>query len=200
MKSNLSIVDGDFLLWYATMGDKVFNLDTGELLKEEGKFVYSQRSLEGVCRAADDIISNILDKSTADYYIGYLGGCRSFRYNYYPEYKANRKRDDLPNWIEEVRTYLIKEYNFVETSDGLEADDAVNIVRNNLQNDYNCIIVSNDKDLIKSIKGKYLNPRNLEIIETSEEDAKKFFWTSMITGDTTDNIKGEFYALTYLIR
>ncbi len=189
-KNTLTIFDADFLPFTATMGNKVFDTE-GNPLKEDNKFVYTKRSLEEVLQAAEDIISNILNRTKADYFVGYLGGCKSFRYNVYPDYKANRKDKVLPDYYWELRDYLKDKWKFIETTDGLEADDAVNIVRNNLQKAYNCIIVSSDKDLVKSIKGTYLVPRDLStIITTTEEEATKFFWSSMITGDVTDNIKG----------
>lgn len=188
MSLNLTIFDADFILFTATMGNKVFS--DGEPIRIDNKFVYIERSKEEVFKAADDVIIRILDKLSSNYFCGFLGACKSFRKDIYPEYKANRKGREKPPYFNELFDYLIDRWKFIRTTEGLEADDAVNIVRNSLQNDYNCTIISSDKDLFKSIKGRYLNTRDLSIIETSEEDATKFFWKSMITGDVIDNIKG----------
>lgn len=189
MGLNLTVLDADFLLFTATNGKKVLD-ENGNPIKIDNKFVYVDKSLEEVFKAADDIITTILDKTSANYFCGFLGACKSFRKEIYIDYKSNRAKVVLPNYYHLLKKYLVDRWKFVETAEGLEADDAVNIVRNNLQNDYNCTIATSDKDLLKCIAGKYINVRNLEIIETSKEDAYKAFWKSMITGDTIDGIQG----------
>lgn len=188
-KEIVLLLDGDFLLYYATMGNKVLD-EQGNPVREDNKFVYTNKTFEEVTRAADDIINNILDKADASYYIGYIGNSKSFRYDVYPEYKANRKNFSKPEWFKELKAYLKDEWKFTLLDNGLEADDAVNIARNLLKKDYSVIITTNDKDLIKCIPGKYINPKDLSIIRTSKEKAYEAFWTSMITGDNVDNIKG----------
>ena len=188
-KEIVCIFDADFLLYYATMGNKVLD-EQGNPVRQDNKFVYTNKTFDEVTKAADDIITNILDKANADYYIGYIGNSKSFRYDVNPEYKANRKNFSKPEWFKELKAYLKEEWKFTLLDNGLEADDAVNIARNLLKKDYNVIITTNDKDLIKCIPGKYINPKDLSIVRTSKEKACEAFWTSMITGDTVDNIKG----------
>lgn len=188
-KQNLIIFDADFLLFTATIGNKCLD-NEGNPIKIDNKFTYTEKTEEEIYQCADSIITTILDMNQANFYIGYLGGCKSFRYKIYEEYKGNRKNVILPKFHEELKNYLVYKWNFIKTIDGLEADDTVNIVKNNFKNDFNCIIVSSDKDLIKSIEGRYINARNLELIETSHNEAFEFFWKSMICGDVADNIKG----------
>lgn len=190
VKSNETVLlfDGDFLLFFATMGNKVLD-DDGNPVRQDNKFVYTDKTFEEVTKCADDIINNLLDKANADYYVGYLGNSKSFRYDIYPEYKANRKADK-PMWFKELKEYLSDKWKFELLNNGLEADDAVNIARNILKSDYNIIITTTDKDLIKCISGKYIDAKNLDIIRTSKEKATEAFWTSMIVGDSVDNIKG----------
>lgn len=184
---SLLLFDADFMLYYATMGNKVFDLE-GNPLRKDNKFVYTEKTLEEVYRSCDDIIINIFNKSNIYKYIGFLGGKKCFRYDIYPEYKANRKNLVKPIFLQECKNYLIERWGF-ETCDYIEADDAVNITRNELKN-YNSIIVTSDKDLIKCIEGTYINPKDLDIYYTSKNVADYNFWSSMIIGDTADNIKG----------
>lgn len=186
---NLIIFDADFILFTATMGNKCLDEENNPI-KVDGKFTYVDRTEEEVYNCADSIIKSILNITKADLYTGYLGDCKSFRYKVYPEYKINRVNNILPNYYKELKDYLVNTWNFILTKDNLEADDAVNIVRNNFKNELNCIIVSSDKDLIKSIEGTYVNARTFEIVNTTKLEAEEFFWKSMITGDTIDNIKG----------
>lgn len=188
-KKTLVLFDADFILFTATMGNKCLDEDNNPI-RVDGKFTYTDRTEEEVYNCADSIIKTILDLTNADLYIGYLGNCKSFRYNTYPEYKANRKDLIKPQFFNELKTYLVNKWNFILTENSLEADDAVNIVRNNFKNEFDCIIVSSDKDLIKSIEGTYVNARTFEIVNTTKLEAEKFFWKSMITGDAIDNIKG----------
>lgn len=188
-KKVLTLFDADFILFTATMGNKCLD-EEGNPIRIDNKFTYIDKTEEEVYSCADSIIATILELTSADYYIGYLGDCKSFRYESNPEYKANRKNLVKPLFFNELKKYLNSKWNFQYTVQGLEADDAVNIVRNNFKNDLNCIIVSSDKDLIKCIEGKYINSRNLEYLETSLEEAKDNFWRSMICGDRIDNILG----------
>lgn len=189
MKKKLTIFDADFLLYSATMGNKCLD-DEGNPIKIDNKFTYTPKLEQEVYDCADSMIEVILDKTDASYYCGYLGGCKSFRYTIYPEYKGNRVNREMPLFYNQLKQHLINKWNFELTLDGLEADDAVNIARNNLKDEYECTLASSDKDLIKSIAGNYINVKNLELVTTTTEEAKKFFWTSMITGDVADNIKG----------
>lgn len=185
---SLLIIDGDFILYYATQGNKVLD-DNSEPVRENNKFVYTDKTEEEVYRGVDDIIHNICRTTDIYNYIGFIGGKKCFRYDIYPEYKANRKNLVKPKFWQECKDYLIKRWNF-EVCDFIEADDAVNITRNKLIDTYNSVIVTTDKDLIKCIKGTYLNPRDFEIYYTSENVANYNFWKSMVVGDSIDNIKG----------
>ena len=188
LKKNMIVFDGDFLLYYCTMGNKVLDSDNNPV-KEDGKFIYTEKTLDEVKSTADEIITNLINRASGDFYVGYIGKSKSFRYEEYPEYKANRK-GDKPKWFKELEEYLINHWKFIGLTNGLEADDAVNIVRNKLRGQYNIFIVTTDKDLIKCIPGRYINARDCSIIRTTKEQARTAFWTSMITGDTVDNIKG----------
>lgn len=189
MNNKLLIIDGDFILFSATHGNKCLD-EFGNPIKEDNKFVYTPKTLEEVYECVDQIIYDIVDKNDCTPYIGYLGHTKNFRYDIYPEYKANRKARELPPFFQECKDYLVKSWNFQLCTLPLEADDYVNITRNRLKDDYDVIVVSNDKDLIKCTPGKFYCPGKGELIETSYDQAAYAFYYSMITGDQTDNIKG----------
>lgn len=189
MQQKLLLFDADFLLYYATMGNKVLD-EQGNPVKENNRFVYTDKTQQEVFDAADDIINNILNNSNANLYAGYIGNSKSFRYDVYPEYKGNRKDSVKPHHFAELKKYLEEKWNFILLYNRLEADDAVNIIRKRLQDTYDVYIVTNDKDLVKCIEGKYISPKDCEVTITTKEEAELGFWTSMIVGDATDNIKG----------
>lgn len=170
-KPIVAVYDADFLPFYVGFTKK------GE----------EDKTLEQCIEKCDDFISNINRYARAEYYVGYLTQGKCFRYDINSSYKSNRKYENMPKYLKEIRQHLRNRYNFI-SQEGWEADDLV--VSFKAQNkQYESIIVSPDKDVL-NIPGKHLNPRKMEFKETSEDEASEFFWKSMITGDTIDGIKG----------
>jgi 5'-3' exonuclease len=148
------------------------------------------------------MIDNTLAETGADEFSIYLSGENNFRYDIYPEYKANRK-DEKPRHLAAVKEYLLTKYN-AEVSDGCEADDLLGIAQCNAESE--TIICSIDKDL-RMIPGNHYSfeisgkitrgPRAGETwIRPAERcfvepfDGLRCFYTQVLTGDSTDNIKG----------
>lgn len=168
---------------------------------------------EGINRAENELlkIQNYVDAQTIQDITGvelFITTCKnSFRKKLNPNYKSNRK----PNkYVWMLRAHY--QMNGAHYSDTLEADDLISIKAKELGMD-NCIIVSIDKDL-KQIGGYYwsyyktksvgmhgepiLNEygqqereyKQKHIDYITKDDADRFFWLSMLTGDPGDNIKG----------
>ncbi len=112
----------------------------------------------------------------------YLSGDENFRYEIYPEYKANRPAEK-PVYFQEARSYIEKRYN-AEVVHGIEADDAV--AMDYLPGD---IIASIDKDL-DQLPGTHYNYRKKEFYEITPDEAAFNFYLSLLTGDNGDNIPG----------
>lgn len=146
-----------------------------------------EKTLEDCIQNCNDLIKNVNDSVEADEFVGFLTIGKCFRYKIYPEYKGNRKYDKLPKYLNEVRTYMKETYGFIGI-DGYEADDLI-LSYKNQNKDVLCIIVSPDKDMLY-LEGDHYNPKKNELVKTSKEYAEEYFWTSMIVGDTADNIKG----------
>ena len=152
--------------------------------------------LEQVKGIIDDSINDILKSVEADGYIGFLTGEGNFRYKYYPEYKANRKDKDKPVHYSGIRQYMMDRWKAVDCI-GMEADDAISLCAaiTPLIADLRCewldseiIICTTDKDFVQ-IGATLYNPVKQEIMEISEDIAELHFWSSMIIGDNSDNIK-----------
>jgi 5'-3' exonuclease len=146
----------------------------------------NDKPLEAILQSIDSIISSILINTKATKYLGYLGYTRAqFRYDAYPEYKANRKdREPLP-FYKEAKQHMVDHWQFIPLH-GIEADDVVNMLRIKLDNSFICAI---DKDLLQ-LEGTHYNYKTNEWVTTSEQEADLYFWQSMIIGDSVDNIKG----------
>jgi len=123
----------------------------------------------------------------------------NFRYEIEPQYKAGRKKN---KYVELLRDFF-KSDN-VAWSDTLEADDLIADRAFELGID-NYIICSIDKDL-KTIGGYFWSPYTINVVDNvgfktkeykqkevdyiSEQEASRFFYMQMLTGDSVDNIKG----------
>jgi 5'-3' exonuclease len=78
----------------------------------------------------------------------------NFRYDIYPEYKANRKDMQRPKWLQVVREHLVTDWKATVT-DGIEADDAMGIAQCT-EHDGDSMICSIDKDMLM-IPGHHYN-------------------------------------------
>lgn len=177
-KPILAIFDADFIPFVVCHNKK----DTEE------------KTLIDCINMCDDYINNILKAVKADYYIGYLTQGKCFRYDINPTYKANRKYDNPPKFMFEIRDRL-KTIGFIG-KEGYEADDlCMSFKAQNSQ--YESIIISPDKDLLGICETSF-NPRKMEFNYHTKEEIVENFWKSMIVGDRADNIigipgKGEAY-------
>jgi 5'-3' exonuclease len=181
----IALIDADNILFYATMGNKVLGADGEPLKDEKNRFIYTEKTLEEVYEAAQEMIKFWLDFTQPTHYIGFLGGEKSFRYTIYPDYKGNRKNLVKPKFYDELKEYLINEFKFIKVN-GIEADDAANICRFYFENSF---IISPDKDILY-LQGKHYDSRNNKWVETDYSESEVYFWSDMITGQTGDNIKG----------
>lgn len=100
-------------------------------------------------------------------------------------YKGNRTAGK-PYHFDAMREYLINKYS-AEEVDGIEVDDALGIAQDKATN--TTVICSLDKDMLM-IPGKHYNWRKDLERDISQLEGLKNFYTQLLTGDRTDNIKG----------
>jgi 5'-3' exonuclease len=147
---------------------------------------------------ADKLMREIIEQVQATEYKAFLTGSENFRKDINPEYKANRKDEDRPEWLEPVREFLIEEWK-AKLTHGREADDDLGIEQCDVgqYESYETIISSLDKDL-RMIPGLHYSweigtatwTKAAEHVEVSELDGMKHFFKQMLIGDKTDNIFG----------
>lgn len=145
----------------------------------------TERTLNDVIEEFNTYFLKILMDSGCLQYVAFLTA-GSHRYSFYPEYKANRKKLDKPRFLKELTAYAIETLGFCRV-DGYEADDLVNMCKEQLGQ--NVLIVHTDKDL-DQIPGNHFNYKKPEFYDVSEDTAQLNLWTQVITGDSIDNIKG----------
>lgn len=116
----------------------------------------------------------------------FIGGSDNFRLKINPEYKANRKDVPRPEWLQQVREYLVTVHG-AQICDNIEADDALGIHQDKEQG--STVIVSVDKDLLM-IPGNHYNFVKDEHSTVPAIDGLRWFYVQLILGDRADNIFG----------
>jgi hypothetical protein len=162
------------------------------------------------------MIDNTLEATGSDEFSIFLSGENNFRYDIYPEYKANRIAPK-PRHLLAVKQHLRDKYS-AQVSDGCEADDLLGIAQCDALNKRNghftylggvpseTIICSIDKDLRMipgwhysfEIGGKITRGpragetwvRPMEKVFVNEIEGLRTFYTQLLTGDSTDNVRG----------
>lgn len=169
----LAIVDGDVLLYMS-----IWNSETQEDARK--KF--------------DSIFKENLEAIFATDYAMALGGPNNFREVLYVDYKRSlareKSRSNKPEWFDDLKSSIAKDYSGVELSYGCESDDLVRIWATECdKHNKPRVVVSIDKDL-DCIAGIHLNPRSGLIYEIEEDWADNHYWKQILMGDATDNIPG----------
>lgn len=109
----------------------------------------------------------------------------SFRFDLYPEYKANRIGKRKPLGLRDLRRWIEQHYE-TRTMIGLEADDVLAILATN--GSYrDPIIVSPDKDM-RTVPCQLLARDAVETV--SEAEAARSWMMQTLTGDQSDNYPG----------
>jgi 5'-3' exonuclease len=136
----------------------------------------------------ESMMRDILHETESDQYKCFLTGKNNFRYDIYPDYKANRRDKPKPIHLQACRTYLLDTWKS-EMSEGCEADDLIGIEATASDDMMSYIICSIDKDL-KQIPGYHWNFVTKEKVFVSPLDGLKSFYKQLILGDVSDNIPG----------
>ena len=116
------------------------------------------------------------------------GSKGNFRKLITKEYKANRKKNDIPELLSPLEEYCKSDWN-ARWSFGIETDDLVaKIWYDSCKDEELPIIVSIDKDY-QQFPATIFNYMTKKIDKIDELGALKNFYTQMIVGDSADNIK-----------
>lgn len=150
---------------------------------------------EGIARArTNETVETILNETQATEYELWLSDAKenNFRYQIFPAYKGNRVQPK-PKHFNAIGEHLVKEWG-ARFAYGMEADDALGISQDKdweyMDTDlYSTVICSIDKDLLQ-IPGKHYNFVKKEWEEVSAWEGLKWFYSQILIGDVSDNIKG----------
>jgi len=117
----------------------------------------------------------------------FLSDKKNFRYDLFPEYKAQRKTTRRPHNLEEAKEYLFK-HQKAGLAPHMEADDLLVIESTYLDHEGTPhAIASSDKDLLQK-HGMHYNFIKDEFNSVSKAMARRNFWIQVCAGDATDGI------------
>lgn len=212
-----ALIDLDSVLYKAVY--KIVSIsDMREAIRKYGKqsakqWLKEEVYNEGINRCENELLKmqyflqNIFFEEINAYEIFITTCTNSFRKQLSKTYKSNRKKNKY--------VWMLREHyrhNDARCSDRLEADDLIAIKAKEL-GDGNFIIVSPDKDLkqiggyfwsyysqkVKDEFGFYVQNefgfyeteyKQKEVLYISSKEADLYFWSQMLIGDSSDNIKG----------
>ena len=159
-------VDGDILLYSVGFASK------------DDPVEYALKSIRSACES-------VMYDLNADSIEIYLTGSGNYRFGVAQDYKGNRA-SEKPRHYAAIKEYMIEKLGALVIT-GEEADDALGIGA--VQRGEG--IATLDKDL-DGIPGVHYNWKKKEVYWVSPEDADRFFYKQLLTGDSTDNIPGLF--------
>jgi 5'-3' exonuclease len=181
------LVDSDSILHTSTYfpEDSIMHFPTEEEQIEEAKFRVRNKlqEIQNNVEEYYNIVSTIL----------FVGGKNNFRYKLYPLYKANRDNQIKNPLVPIIKQYIIEQMGAIE-SHGAEADDYLIECLQEVKN--NAVVSSIDKDIIyQSPNVPIYNYRSYndilgEFKYVSTKESRLVFASSILCGDSTDNIPG----------
>ena len=161
----------------------------GDIVLYSVAFASKDDPVEYALKSTRSSLEQIMYAVNADSIKVYLTGSGTYRAEIAEDYKGNRKSTDKPRHFAEIKEYMVETLGAIVV-EGEEADDAMG---------YGAVqdgdgIATLDKDL-DGVPGWHYNWRKKEVYMVSPEDADRFFYKQMLTGDATDNIPG-LYRMT----
>lgn len=185
-------IDADYLIFEATEG-KVTR--TGGFAKEDGEVgakgykeplkPYKDHVKRAIKDIVDEIAINMPGELSGKVRVIFSDPNGNFRYDIYPEYKANRKGGDRSELFYRLRKWVHKKWGYVPNT---EADDIVAYyVR-----EKGYVGATFDKDLLQGVPGTWFDVHYMRryVIHTEVGSAHHFNMIQTLAGDPTDNIKG----------
>ena len=194
MRKKLYVVDGHALCYRA-----YFAFIRSPLVNSQGQ---NTSAIYGFAR----MLIKLIQEQKPDFLaIAFDPPKKTFRFELYPEYKANREKmpDDLQSQIEEIKN-LVSTLGFsrIEHPD-FEADDILGtITRKYASEDLEIILVTGDKDAFQLVNQNtkiYANKKGITEFEMYDVDGitqklglkpEQVIDYMSLTGDSSDNIPG----------
>lgn len=135
----------------------------------------------------NDSINVLAEKAGADEIVLCVTDRVNFRYDFYGDYKSNRKSGVKPMLVPVLRDMIAEDPRGMRRP-GLEGDDIMGILQT-MPGAGETICITIDKDL-KTIPGRHFNFRADQFFEVTEAGANQFHLQQTLMGDATDGYPG----------
>ena len=166
---------------------EIWGID-GDILLYEVGFAAQDDPIEFARHSLRQRVQGVMDGCECKKAQLFLTGDTNFRNELSDTYKANRKGADKPVHIDALKEFAIESLDAI-VSENEEADDLLGI--HAVQDGWG--IATLDKDLDGVPGWHYVWKGKREgLYEVTPVEADRFFYTQMLTGDSTDNIPGLF--------
>ena len=191
----IALFDADSLI-FASCYNRVSDIDEIPYIQD------IDESISKFEKGFQDIMDEVGEEYPLTGVMVFSGSKGTYRKEISKEYKANRKKKELPPMLPLLHKYVKERYNAVH-DDYYETDDLVATYWRKLSDRDgvdNVIIVSIDKDYMQFPALIYnYHYKKKQFIKLSKQDAWYNFYTQMIVGDTADNVnyckgKGKKFA------
>ena len=184
-----ALIDADSLLYkvaFAIEEKTVWNEAEVAAGLEEPVVEYTT-DIDQCFTTLDKLIEQIFFATETEEGLFVLTGSGNFRYDNPLGYKTHRKDLRKPTALDEIRTYILKNYECY-TAEGMEADDYV-VYKKTVEPEewFLCAI---DKDVLYQTVGDHYNYGNDEYLTISPRKALNFEYYQCLVGDTSDGYKG----------
>ncbi len=153
------------------------------------------------------IVNDLEEKYDIEKIITFNGCKGNFRKLITRNYKANRKKQELPPLLHDMHKYVKDTYDS-KFAFGIETDDVVARYWHTLSQEFgrdNVMIISIDKDYKQFPCLMYnYHPKHKIVLDITEQESLYNFYEQMIMGDTADNVnyfrgKGKKFAKNYFV-
>lgn len=158
-----------------------------ELEVNWGDMITMSSDIESAKTVFKERINGLVEKTEADDYLLCITGSNNFRKTHHPTYKANRV-SRKPMGYSELKQYAMDNFPF-KLYDELEADDVMGILATLPVKNKMYFIHSIDKDMY-TIPAHIWDQDKNKIIMNPLENANRFLYTQILTGDIVDGYKG----------
>lgn len=176
-----ALIDADSLIYKAGFGVEEA-VDWGD-----GGPISYLYNIDTMKNNIETMLDSILFATCCDEYELHLTGRGNFRDKVDTTYKHNRKDVRKPEWVDELKQWMVDELDAI-LHQGIEADDAVVYLKSKYPHDY--ILCAIDKDVLFQTVGTHYNYGKQENVTIGEFDAIKFKYYQCIAGDSVDGYKG----------
>jgi DNA polymerase-1 len=178
MKKRTAVIDADMVVYRAGFASE-------QEIKWEDD-IWTLHSSEADMKViVNDMVEYAVDQTKASDYLMVFSDKRNFRYDIFPEYKANRKGKRKPLGLASITDWAFNNHNGVRKNN-LEADDVIGMMCCGRED---MVAVSGDKDF-GTLNCEWFNFLKAETSLTTLEEANYNHMVQTLSGDSVDGFSG----------